>query len=208
MSRPVNALIFVCLTVALVSFAFALNSRNAARDAALIHTGERDQLTILRVGAEDSLAAVMERYTAQGLALESLSEAVDAARATARSEGRKASALADTLVSRVEAVAGDSTAVVALVDSIVVAKDQEIFALEVQLSVVLTENAALWERETLGKEVITGLEATVRALHLELTAANNRGDAWEKAASPGFALKWGSRSGLIAAGVGLAILAR
>ena len=203
-----GGVILVCVALAIASLLFALNARDAARDAALVHTGERDQMTSVRVVIEDSLAAAMDRYTAQGAALQSLNEEVKALNAKARSERRKADALVGTLISQVAAVASDSAAVVALVDSIVVAKDEVIHVLETQLAGMTTENMVLWKRDTLSAAAIAGFVASVEALHLELDAANRRGDAWEQAASPGFALKWGSRSSLIVAGIGLAILAR
>ena len=92
------------------------------------------------------------------------------------------------------ATAGDSVAVVALVDSIVGAKDDEIFALETRLAVVLTENDLLWRSKAQADSVIATAILANDLLHGELDAANRRGDSWEKAANRGSLIKWGERA--------------
>ena len=183
--------LILCLVAAIT---FGEMSSASARDAANIATGERDEANRQRRVAEASLQNLVEVHTALEDTVTLLHRAVVEASALARSERRRASALSDTLVSHVEAVAGDSASVVALVDSIVTAHGEEIHALEVQLGVVLTENEWLWKlNETADSVTDAALEANA-LLHIELAAANERGDQWQKAAQRSSLIKWGERA--------------
>lgn len=164
-----------------------------------IAEGARADMMAERVTA-DSLALIVatDALSAQDDSIAILTKAVEAAASRARSERRRAGALADTLRGRVEATAGDSAAVVALVDSILVAKDDEIHAIEVQLSVALTQIPALFRAIDTRDLLLDQHVKAAELLHMEIAALRTTVAAVWRVARPGFFLRIKQDAGLVA----------
>ncbi len=177
---PIAAVFFI-IALARAQFSMA----GAERDA--IHReGVAEGFRRQRAISEPMLAAEMERYAEQSVEMYDLRDSVDKAVAGAVRERLRASALADTLVSHVEAVAGDSVAVIALVDSLVVAHEDEVYALETRLGVTMTLNEALWRRIEQGDAIIEQHISMNELLRMEITAWEKTSASWQRAYRAGF----------------------
>ncbi len=188
--------------LAQAQFRLAEGERDALHEQGIAE-GFRRQRAI----SEPMLAAEMERFAEQAVVVRTLTDSVAVAVRGAVRERRRASTLAATLVGHVEAVAGDSVAVVALVDSITVAHADVIHALEVRLSVTMTLNDALFRRIDQADAIIEQHIAANELLRMEITAWEQTSAAWQRAARPGFFLRLKQDAGLVTVGAGVGVLA-
>ena len=198
---PIAAFLVV-VALAQAQFRLAEGERDALHEQGIAE-GFRRQRAI----TEPLLAAEMERFAEQAVVVRTLTDSVDKAVRGAVRERRRASALAATLVSHVEAVAGDSVAIILLVDSITVAHADEVHALETRLSVTMTLNAALFRRIEQGDTIIEQHVAANELLRMEITAWERTSAAWSRAARPGFFLRLKQDVGMVAGGVAVGAVA-
>lgn len=198
---PIIAFLIIA-KLAQAQFRLAEGERDALHEQGIAE-GFRRQRAI----TEPLLAAEMERFAEQAVVVRTLTDSVAKAVRGAVRERRRASVLAATLRGRVEAVAGDSAAIILLVDSITVAHADEVHALETRLSVTMTLNAALFRRIEQGDAIIERHFQVNELLRLEVEAWKSTAEQWQRAARPGFFLRLKQDAGLVAGGVAVGAIA-
>jgi|TARA_R110000824_G_scaffold54292_2_gene149848 hypothetical protein len=125
----------------------------AGREA-VVHAERAEQAQRLREASEEMFSALADQYDAQGDSLGDLHDAVEEATEEARALRVESRITSGILMGQVEEVAGDYEATVAWADSLSAAHKDEVYALEVSLSAIKTENAVLWKRVEFADSVL------------------------------------------------------
>ncbi len=139
-----------------------------------------------RRGVEANLALMADAYeTLVGETL-TLRDSVKATSDLMAEAQLDAGRRADSLVARIDSVAGDSVATIAWADSLVLAHREEVRAVETRLAVTMTMNEALWRRIEQSDAIIEQHIEANALLRMEITAWQNASTAWSDAYRAGF----------------------
>lgn len=197
------------LVLALLGYlVFAQWSIGQARVVAEAEAARGDSLALVADSVEAARDTLRSTYDAQADSLKALHSLITSSMDAADSAQARARRTARALRSRVEAAAGDSARVVALVDSISVAHDAEVHALRSQVSTLAVENAALWRRTEAADSLLAAGIRAESALKAQVESLTIQAQAWERVAKPPFLLNATRKvvPALVGAGVAFALI--
>lgn len=186
MSKDMKVFLGLAAVVIIALFASSVFDASSAERRAIRWETEAGVRLQARRGVEAYLALMADAYetlVGETLTLRDSVKATSDLMAEAQLEaGRRA----DSLVARVEEVAGDSVATVAWADSLVVAHREEVRAVETRLAVTMTMNEALWRRIEQSDAIIEQHIEANALLRMEITAWQNASASWSDAYRAGF----------------------
>ena len=186
MSKDMKVFLGLAAVVIIALFASSVFDASSAERRAIRWETEAGVRLQARRGVEANLALMADAYetlVGETLTLRDSVKATSDLMAEAQLEaGRRA----DSLVARVEEVAGDSVATVAWADSLVVAHREEVRAVETRLAVTMTMNEALWRRIEQSDAIIEQHIEANALLRMEITAWQNASASWSDAYRAGF----------------------
>ncbi len=209
MSKDMKVFLGLVAVVMIALFTSSVFDASSAERRAIRWEAEAGMRLQARRGVEANLALMADAYeelVGETLTLRDSVKATSDLMAEAQLEaGRRA----DSLVARVEEVAGDSVATVAWADSLVVAHREEVRAVETRLAVTMTMNEALWRRIEQSDAIIEQHIEANALLRMEIEAWQNASGSWQDAYRAGWLSRIADNPKLVvvsvAAGIGLCV---
>ena len=192
--------LIVCLVLAIALGVMRVRQADAKAAAS---QAVADDAARERVAVEAVLADMAAGYEALTDTVEVLRDSVDATMATMGRVYREAGARTDSLIARIEEVAGDSVATVAWADSLVASHAEETHALEAQLSVSLTLNDTYARGLARADAILAQQLDANELLRMEVTALRQTVAAWQAVARPGLWVEIRDHAALIGGALGL-----